>query len=58
MSAGIPVSSLADTASTYWQAGAPDFSAGGRVLNEAAQVELYRQAVAAYFSTLILNQFW
>jgi hypothetical protein len=52
------VSSLVGSAATYWQAGAPDFAVGERVLTAAAQLDLYHQAVAAYFSTLVMNQFW
>ena len=59
---GIPVASLAWSSQVYWRTpesgGSPDFIVGSQVFSSAAQWSIYQQSVAAWYATLVLNQFW
>jgi len=53
----VPISTLAFSGDTYWQAGAPDLVVpGGRVLTESQQLSLYYESVSAWYAMLILCQ--
>ncbi len=63
---GIPVSALYGSSAVYFQVpsgssaspASPDLIVGGRVFNQDAQWAIYLQSVAAWYATLVLNQFW
>jgi len=56
---GVPISQLAWSAETYWQAGSPDLIVPGRApLNDLEQIAVYRESVGAWYATLIACQFW
>lgn len=57
LNAGVPISLLAFSSSTYWQEGAPLLHLpDGRSLDAQQQLSLYYESVSAWYATLILCQ--